>query len=164
MKFVVLINHSQGSPSGGREGVVLNRVLYREPMPWGTTPYPFIYPFWQQRWPFHICIPSNDKWYPFHIPSLERLCIPFNCCKCTVFKIWINHKTRTSSQLFHSHKIHFLVLLQLFRAIFVWPWKMVSISVRHLFHQPMGEKIKTWTLRFPAKETLIWRRHCSIGQ
>ena len=28
----------------------------------------------------------------------------------------------------------------------------------------MDEKIKTWPLRFPAKETLIWRRHCSIGQ
>ena len=34
---------------------------------------------------------------------------------------------------------------------------MVSVSVRHLFYQPIGEKIKTWTLRFPAKETLIWR-------
>ena len=39
-----------------------------------------------------------------------------------------------------------------FRAIFVWPWKMVSESVRYLFYQPMDEKIKTWTLRFPAKE------------
>ena len=29
---------------------------------------------------------------------------------------------------------------------------MVSVSVRHLFYQPMDEKIKTWTLRFPAKE------------
>ena len=29
---------------------------------------------------------------------------------------------------------------------------MVSVSVRHLFHEPMDEKIKTWTLRFPAKE------------
>ena len=29
---------------------------------------------------------------------------------------------------------------------------MVSISVRHLFHKPMDEKIKTGTLRFPAKE------------
>ena len=38
------------------------------------------------------------------------------------------------------------------RAIFVWPWKMVSVSVRHPFHKPIGEKIKTWTLRFPAKE------------
>ena len=30
--------------------------------------------------------------------------------------------------------------------------KMVSVSVRRLFYQPMDEKIKTWTLRFPAKE------------
>ena len=29
---------------------------------------------------------------------------------------------------------------------------MVSVSVRYLFYQPVGEKIKTWTLRFPAKE------------
>ena len=27
-----------------------------------------------------------------------------------------------------------------------------KISVRYLFYQPMDEKIKTWTLRFPAKE------------
>ena len=30
--------------------------------------------------------------------------------------------------------------------------KMVSVSVRYLFYQPMDEKIKTWLLRFPAKE------------
>ena len=29
---------------------------------------------------------------------------------------------------------------------------MVSESVRYLFYQPMDGKIKTWTLRFPAKE------------
>ena len=28
----------------------------------------------------------------------------------------------------------------------------------------MDEKIKTWPLCFPAKKTLIWRRHCSISQ
>ena len=37
-------------------------------------------------------------------------------------------------------------------ANFVWPWKMVSVSVRYLSYQSMDEKIKTWTLRFPAKE------------
>ena len=31
---------------------------------------------------------------------------------------------------------------------------MVSLSVSYLFYQPMDEKIKTWTLRFPAKENL----------
>ena len=30
---------------------------------------------------------------------------------------------------------------------------MVSVSVRYLFYQPVDEKIKTWPLRFPAKET-----------
>ena len=30
--------------------------------------------------------------------------------------------------------------------------KMVSASGLHLFYQPMDEKMKTWTLRFPAKE------------
>ena len=29
---------------------------------------------------------------------------------------------------------------------------MVLVSVRYLFYQPMDEKIKTWTLCFPAKE------------
>ena len=27
-----------------------------------------------------------------------------------------------------------------------------NVSVRYLFYQPMDEKIKTWPLRFPAKE------------
>ena len=35
------------------------------------------------------------------------------------------------------------------RVIFIWPWKMVSVSV---CYKPMDEKIKTWTLPFPAKE------------
>ena len=30
---------------------------------------------------------------------------------------------------------------------------MVSVSVRYLFYQPVDEKIKTWTLRFPSKVT-----------
>ena len=41
---------------------------------------------------------------------------------------------------------------------------MVSVSVCYLFYQPMDGKNKTWTLRFPAKETLTWRRYCSIDQ
>ena len=30
--------------------------------------------------------------------------------------------------------------------------KWFRYGVRYLFHQPISEKIKTWTLRFPAKE------------
>ena len=33
-----------------------------------------------------------------------------------------------------------------------WSDLIGFVSVRYLFYQPMGEKIKTWTLRFPAKE------------
>ena len=51
------------------------------------------------------------------------------------------------------------------RAIFLWPWKPVSVSVLYLFYQPMDEKIKTWTLRFPVKENPYKERsHGSIGQ
>ena len=45
-----------------------------------------------------------------------------------------------------------------FRAIFVWPWKIVSVSVGYLFYQPMDEKTKTWPLRFPAKENPNMKR------
>ena len=31
---------------------------------------------------------------------------------------------------------------------------MVSISVHHLFYEPLDEKIKTWTLRFSGIENL----------
>ena len=40
----------------------------------------------------------SQKRYPFHVPCLW-LCIPFNCCECTVFSVGINHKNRTFSQL-----------------------------------------------------------------
>ena len=40
------------------------------------------------------------------------------------------------------------------RAIFVWPWKMVSVSVPYLFYQPMDEKIKTRTPRFPNRKII----------
>ena len=55
--------------------------------------------------------------------------------------------------------------MQAKKGIFAWPWKMALVSIRYLFYQPitMDKKIKTWTL-FPPKKTLIWRRHCSIGQ
>ena len=56
-----------------------------------------------------------------------------------------------ANSLISRGEFSFMFLLP-YRAIFVWPWKMVLASVRYLFYQPMDEKIKTWTLRFPAKE------------
>ena len=58
--------------------------------------------------PFRI--PSTDKSFPLHIPRLE-LCIP----KCAVFEMWSNHKTRMFSRLFHSHTIHLIALLGLWK-------------------------------------------------
>ena len=84
---------------------VLNASL--PPVGYSTKFYTGRLPFWQKTYPFRI--PSIYKWYPFHIPILE-LCTSFNRCKCTVFNIWLNHKTRTFSQLFNSHKMHLLVL------------------------------------------------------
>ena len=40
-----------------------------------------------------FCIPSTDKWCPFHTPSLE-LKILLNCCKCTVLKIWTSNNCK----------------------------------------------------------------------
>ena len=45
-------------------------------------------------------------------------------------------------------------ILENVKAIFTYfrmTLKMVSINVPYLYYQPMGEKIKTWTLRFPLK-------------
>ena len=94
-------------------------------------PYPFIYLF-DRKGLFPFCILSIDKWYPLHVCSSE-LCTPFNCCKCTVFWIWINHKTRTSSWLFHSHKMHLSAILGLFtdwndRFPYPCTWRLKKLS------------------------------------
>ena len=49
-----------------------------------ASPVPFIYlhHFWQKRNPVRIL--SIDRWYTFYIPSVQ-LCIPFNCCKFSLF-------------------------------------------------------------------------------
>ena len=67
----------------------------------GTQKMVFNDHFSRKRYPFRI--PSIDKWYPFHISCLE-LCIPFNCCKCTIFLTGINHKNKTLSRLFEGIK------------------------------------------------------------
>ena len=52
----------------------------------------------EESWPGELqCLTSRVYYtgnatvtYPFHIPILEH-CVPFSCCKCTVFIIWLNH-------------------------------------------------------------------------
>ena len=45
-------------------------------------------------------VPLYHTSYWQMVPSLQ-LGIPFNCRKCNVFKIWVNHKTTTFSRLCH---------------------------------------------------------------
>ena len=84
-------------------------------------------------------------------------------CQASICILYVldQHKNTAVLQFFKTstHLYHVLVVK--------WFKKrsgMVSVNVRYLFYQPIDEKTRTWTLRFPAKNKLIWRRHCSIGQ
>ena len=104
----------------------------------GPTPYPFIYHFRQKRYPFVYLLLAR---YLFHKPSLEH-CIPLNCCKCTVFKIWINHKTRPFTQLFPSHVMHLWALF----GLFYQPKRQFSLSF-HILQQVKSQPshiLKAW--------------------
>ena len=52
--------------------------------PW-SNPLPFYIPILMEK-VLGFCLPAIEKWYLFHMPSLE-LCNPFDCCKCNVFEI-----------------------------------------------------------------------------
>ena len=82
--------------SGGGD-YTQKKVLSGEAQPHGLTPYPFIPPFLTERYPFVYLLLTNGT--PLTYPPSLELCIPFNCCKYTVFEIWINHQTRTFSGL-----------------------------------------------------------------
>ena len=100
---------------------------------------------WKRRWPDYMHPFSNTlkkikNWTSFRQTgnlsqgrkSNNRKFFPFILYICHV--IYVHHNNR--------------------RVIFVWPWKIVWVSVRYLFLQPMDEKSmkKTWSLRFLAKE------------
>ena len=121
-------------------------VLNEEALLWDPTPYPSVYHFWQKTYPFWTA--SIDKWYPFH--NLE-FCIPFNCCKCTLFKIWIDHKTRTFSWLFHSfmYRVHLLTLLGLSQTkMTVFPTRSYSST----------NEIPTHSYHWSLKKVPLWGR------
>ena len=55
--------------------------------------------------------------------------------------------------------------LDALRAIFVWPWKMVSVSVCYFFLSTNGWKTsKHGLFVFPPNKILIWTRHCLLGK
>ena len=90
-----------------------NKELFRKPTWLGGEPSKYytgrLYPKVQPLTLLYRYIILDRKGNPF-----INLLLTFNCFKCTVIKIWINHKTRRFSQLFHSHNKHVLALLGLF--------------------------------------------------
>ena len=64
-----------------REGVVLNKVYYREAPPQGPTPYPFIYHFGRKGTPF-TCI--------YTVPFIDQKKVPLSH-SCTSFRKSCSH-------------------------------------------------------------------------
>ena len=52
-------------------------------------------------------------------------------------KEWMKKTWKLKRTIFQTS---FLLFATFDRAIFVWTWKMVSVSVRYLFYQPVDEK------------------------
>ena len=75
-------------------------------------PIPFRIPFGRKGTPFVYLLLANGTPFPYPVYDFPSL---LNCSKGAVFKIWINHKNRTFSRLFHSHEVHLLALLGLYR-------------------------------------------------
>lgn len=65
-----------------------NEISYREAPPRGLTPYPYIFHFWQKRYPFWIS--PIERWHPFNILGREDS-NSSNCSKYTVFIKWMDH-------------------------------------------------------------------------
>ena len=116
-----------------------NKVLYSDTPPRASTLYPFIiiHHFWQKWYLFHI--PSIDKCDPFHILSLEH----FNLCKCTILLICINNKTRKLSHPFTAIKYICWPFLSFHRA----KWQIFLHQLMKSLPSRISEAWKRYTFR-----------------
>ena len=102
-RFVSTYSHNTSQPVFSiPQGEYIQQRFIQGSSRWGPTRYYFITIF-DGKGSGSFVPRSIDRWYPYHIPSLE-LCISFNFCKCNVFKIWTNHKAKTISRLFSLSK------------------------------------------------------------
>ena len=76
----------------------------------------------------------------------------FKSCTDCWLNVFLGHLKLKFFLMLVKEPTCYLLPVGIIRAIFVWPWKVVSVSIHYLFYQPMDEKIKTWTLYFSAKE------------
>ena len=123
-------------------------VFYREAPPRGPAPYPLYIIFDRKGVPFVFRWLTNDTPYTYLVfLSLSHT------YKFAVFKMWINHKTRKFSRLFHSHKIHLLILLSIFTDRFDrFPFAFHILP--DLWNPP---PFNTWSLKkVPSTPPLKW--------
>ena len=75
---------------------------------------------------------------------------------CFVYTMGTRHVTQVHVHFAPPDAIlkreHNRLLMWAYRAIFVCPWEIISVSGFYLFYQPMDETNRTWILLFPAKE------------
>ena len=102
----------------------------------------------------------NSHWSKYKLREIPLLILHHSLTQATFIRQRTNFRPAEKfDRTLGSH--------QPVRTIFIWPWKMVSVSVRYLFYQPTDEgmkRSKDGLFVFPLKKILIWRRHCSIGQ
>ena len=77
----------RGGGGGGGEGAGgYSTKFYTRKCSPEVQPLTLLYTIFDRKGTPFVYLPLTKGIYPFHMPSLER-CIPFNCCKCTVFRI-----------------------------------------------------------------------------
>ena len=104
------------------------------------------------RWRYQICVAKCLYSYRDDLPKILFKITAQVCKKSFLFDVRRSKKSplRLPGLLFRIQR----------RAIFVWPWKMVSVSVPYLFHILANElKDQNMASSFSRR-----RRHCSIGQ
>ena len=83
----------------------------------------------------------------------HNCCVPWGFCKWTdtieAGCFWCQRQRKRRGILTLLLAVYLYLIHDL-----VWRWKMVSVSVCDLFHQPMDEKIKHWLFVFRPRKTL----------
>ena len=114
-----------------------------------SNPFPFYIPFLTKE----VSLLYTFHWQNLSMEGIQNgtpftylLLNPFDCFKCTVFWIWINHKTRTSSLLSRSNKMHLITLFGLFTDRHDWfPYPFTYFNQWNPYSFIAGDKMSPQT-------------------
>ena len=122
----IYTNNPNPNPYFVYESLICRRQFWRmeisvdrsgEALPRVPAPYPLKTLFDRKGAPFVYRSLTNGTPFTY----LVLFFTSFNCYKCAVFKMWINHKTKKFSRLFYSHKIHLVILL-------IWAFSQTDLT------------------------------------